>query len=591
MGFRQVERLQQPEEEIKEGQQPDTVDLSGAEDTEIIKKQEEDFVIGKPLKERGVRMNVKTEAGKNIESFEEVMEAALPSGEYGKLALQLGEFKTLWAEGEEEGAIKLAQKMSGKKIRSAEEAKEIYKKKLGLYKIAEKIIDSKKIKQQIAKIIKDVKEAGEYEKDGKIIKLKTGQKINGRLILDKKGEYHFEIAGKYFDIKKGNKMQGKKGKKPLPADALVVPPPLPEQSKPEGQISDVFQVHTLYTPEVSGELPQQEQQEPPALPEQPPALSKQPEQTEEEPPPLPVVEQGQNSEAVEKPPELPQDLPRQEQELPDDTREREWGNTITPPAEVKAEETAEGKIESDIQSLRFEKHRGGTVDVLKASQPETPASKEGFELHEQVEEFGLMIGLIKSGLESSKKALAKTLGEDPSELTKEKFEHLTEENKKWIALNIRLQKIIEAAEAGDFTGVIDQGCEKIENKISIIEREISSGEQLPKADLLDKINLEFISDMIKRAEYSKAMEDPSGGGLTEERKKLFTKYLEFFEKMEVDDASQTELVSELRAKLGLPFVPVPKRVEGQSLTKETQSQIPVTAEKKKQWWRFWKKQK
>jgi hypothetical protein len=309
MGFR-PEKLQQPEEEIKEEQQPDTVDISGAGE----------------LDKKGTAIGADTEI---VKKQEEVMEAELPSGEYGKLALQLGEFKALWTGGKEKEAIKLAKKMSGRKIKSAEEAKEIYEKKLGLYKTAEKIISSKKIKQQLARIIKDVKEAGEYEKDGKKIKLRKGEKVNGRLILDKKGEYHFEIAGKYFDIKKGNKIQDKKGKKPLPADEMVIPPPLPQEPP---------------------ELPRQEQQEPPALPEQL-------EQTEEEPA-EPVIT----------------DQPTQEQELPDNTKERVWGETITPPVEVKAEEVVAGDSEAEIDPLRGARLLPETEQ--QPAQPETPAEPE-----------------------------------------------------------------------------------------------------------------------------------------------------------------------------------------------------------------------
>jgi hypothetical protein len=204
--------------------------------------------------------------------------------EYDKLGRQLGEFKVLWGEKKDEEVIKLAKEMAGKKVKDAEEAKEIYKKKSGLYKTATKIIESSRIRKQLKEIADAVREAGEYKKGGKTIKIKKEDKIDGRLFF-KNDKYYFEFGGKLFLVEK--KLVDKKGKAPLKADVLPVPldtpPPLPEEPP---ALPDQPQEEP---PELPPELPSSEQA-PPALPERPPVL---PDQPVEAHPSLPEVEQSQ----------------------------------------------------------------------------------------------------------------------------------------------------------------------------------------------------------------------------------------------------------------------------------------------------------
>lgn len=158
--------------------------------------------------------------------------------EYDKLGRQLEEFKALWTDGKEKEAIDLATEMSaGKEVADKKEAKEIYKKKLGLFNTATKIIKSKEIRQQLKKIADTARESGEYKKGDKLIKLKKEDKIDGRLFF-RNDKYYFEFGGKLFLVEQ-KKLANKKGRPPspaAPADALQVdaePPPLPQEVQQE----------------------------------------------------------------------------------------------------------------------------------------------------------------------------------------------------------------------------------------------------------------------------------------------------------------------------------------------------------------------
>ncbi len=288
MAFIPGESPRPTEEEVKKEQQPDTVDISGSEE----------------LDKKGTTIGADTEIAPKQER------------EYDKLGNQLEEFKDLLADKKEEDAVRLSQEMIGQKVESAEEAKEIYKKKLELYKAATELIKENKRTKQIAGIIKQIKKEGKFEFGGKEFNTKEtrrlkkeGAKINGRLILGVNGKYYFEIAGVKFSLGEAKELKTSRGRQPKVADALLVPPPLPEQP------SDL------------------------------------PKQTEEEPPPIPEVGQAQvlspepaESSAIE------QTEPKQS--LPDDTKERAWGTTITPPIEVAPEEVVAGDAEARIDPLR-----------------------------------------------------------------------------------------------------------------------------------------------------------------------------------------------------------------------------------------------
>jgi beta-glucosidase-like glycosyl hydrolase len=159
MGFIPGETPREVQEEIKKEQQLDTADVLGAEE----------------LDKKATTVGADTEIMPKKER------------EYDRLGNQLDEFKTL-KKSEKERVLELAQEMAGKKVKDIEEAKEIYKKKLGLYKTATGLLKGNKRTGQIKDIIKQIKEEGRFEFGGKEFdtdetrKLKKdGKKINGRV--------------------------------------------------------------------------------------------------------------------------------------------------------------------------------------------------------------------------------------------------------------------------------------------------------------------------------------------------------------------------------------------------------------------------